>query len=162
LCRRTTGCSPGGASIARTSNRDGAFPARYSRRNCRAIRKRCHCFSRVTASSGEPNSPPAAVRVFTSTNATVPPSYPTRSISPFIPRQVKFRAIITYPCRRRYQYAYVSPRTPVRRALSFTSSREAGADESDRPFRAAQSTTPNIARAKIRTVSSFLPSWFSR
>jgi hypothetical protein len=41
------------------------------------------------------------------------------------------------------------------------SSREAGADESDRPFRAAQSTNPNVARAKICTLSSFLPSWFS-
>src|SRR6195256_4452654 len=79
------------------------------------------------------------------------PSYPTRSISPFIPRCVKFRAIITYPWRRKYQYAYVSPRTPVRRALCFAASREGGAAESDSPFRAAQSTHPNMTREKIGT-----------
>jgi hypothetical protein len=35
-------------------------------------------------------------------------------------------------------------------------SREGGAAESDRPFRAAQSTNPNIARAKIGTAFSFM------
>jgi hypothetical protein len=42
----------------------------------------------------------------------------------------------------------------VRRALCFAASREGGAAESDRPFRAAQSTKPNIARAKIGTAFS--------
>ena len=65
-----------------------------------------------------------------------------------------------YPCRRRYQYAYVSPRTPVWRARCFAVSRAGGVVASVRPLRADQSIKPNIMRAKIGTASScFAPHW---
>jgi hypothetical protein len=68
-------------------------------------------------------------------------------------------AIITHPGRRRYQYAYVSPRTPVRRGLIFATSLEVGSVKSDRPFRGAQSTKPNITREDIGTASSCLATY---
>ena len=147
--------------MARMSNRNGVCPARYSRRNCRAIRERCRCLSWVTASSGEPTSSRKVVRVFTSTNASVAPSYPTRSISPFIPRDVKFRAIMTYP---------LLPKIPIRVGLAANAGAArfcpaaavvGGADESARPFRAAQFTKPNIALARIGKFSP-APSWRKR
>src|ERR1700677_865024 len=106
LCSRNSGGSPVRLSIATTSNRQGHSFTCLSPRNRNAVRTTFRCLSVVTLNSGNPDkSPSRTVRVRTSTNASVSPSYPIRSISPFGARGEKFRAMNTYPAQRKYQYA---------------------------------------------------------
>ena len=122
---------------------------RYSRRNCRAIRERCCCFSRVTASSGEPNSLCADRSRF---------HFDKRNGRAVISDQINFAFHAAIGEVSRDHHVSVPPKIPVRVRLAANagsarpvlgSFRVGGADESDRPFRAAQFTRPNIARAKI-------------
>src|SRR5690606_14814490 len=86
------------------------LPARPASASQRSARRRNRAiFSRVTASSPEPNPDP--LRVFTSQTTTVAPSKATMSISPTSQRQ--FRARMTNPSRCRYRTATCSPYCPI-------------------------------------------------
>src|SRR5579862_2608236 len=67
---------------------------------------------------------------------------------------------MVYPWRRRYQYAYVSPRIPVRRACCFrVIFWELPSLDSLSPLRAAKFTIANIRRAIIATSSNLAGSF---
>jgi hypothetical protein len=86
LCNRTTGGRPGSLSIATTSNRQGHSLIRRSCKNSFAVRATNSYFPGVTLNSGNAVNSSRTVRVRTSTNASVAPSYPIMSISPFTRR----------------------------------------------------------------------------
>jgi hypothetical protein len=89
LCNRTTGARATSLSIATTSNRQGHSFARSSCRKSLAVRATNSCFSGATLNSGSAANPLRNVRVRrTSTNASVAPSYPIMSISPFTRRGI--------------------------------------------------------------------------
>ena len=91
LCRRTVGRRPGAASMARTSNRQGASGMRLSIRKRRAIRDSTRRLSCVTASSGlARRGGPRRIRAsrFHFDKCEDRPVVPIRSISPFRPGTV--------------------------------------------------------------------------
>jgi len=70
-----------------------------------------------------------------------------------MPLGVQFLATNAHPFCRKYQYAQISPRTPVRRASSFFASLEKPSS-SRKPRRAAQRTARNIKLEKIGMLPS--------